>query len=96
MPIIESAAVPTTKEVTITRYRPWRERLWSWPWRPWVATVEVTQRIPSHEVYVINTDDLGMQFDPPVELGSGMHLRGRVTIVMHPSTAAMLKKEGVS
>jgi len=32
--------------------RTWRERLFSWPWRPWQTTKMITKQIPSDEVYV--------------------------------------------
>lgn len=39
MPVLESPFAVTEKEVR----RTWRERLFSRPWRPWVATKKVQQ-----------------------------------------------------
>lgn len=48
MRMIES--VWMTKPETRTVQRTWRERLWSWPWRPWQPTKLVTVQVPSPEV----------------------------------------------
>lgn len=32
--------------------RGWRERLWSWPWRPWRRTRTIIPQMPSKTVYV--------------------------------------------
>lgn len=31
----------------VTRWRPWRERLFTWPWRPWVSSVTWTPQLPA-------------------------------------------------
>lgn len=31
----------------VTRWRSWRVRLWSWPWRPWVATWTEIPKLPA-------------------------------------------------
>jgi hypothetical protein len=31
--------------------RSWRERLLSWPWRPWVATKEISVEVPDERYY---------------------------------------------
>lgn len=49
----------------------WRQRLLSWPWRPWRATIMVPSKIPNPDGYIV----------------------GPNRIVMHPATAAALKRE---
>jgi hypothetical protein len=40
---------------TVTEQRParrsWRERLLSWPWRPWVAAKEISVEVPDLHFY---------------------------------------------
>ncbi len=36
--------------------RSWRERLWSWPWRPWRATKTIVPQVPSKSFYLIGND----------------------------------------
>lgn len=31
------------RKATLTRVRSWRERLFSWPWRPWVKEVVISR-----------------------------------------------------
>ena len=45
MRIIESAYLMEPGEPRVER-RTWRERLWSRPWRPWVATRTVIPQVP--------------------------------------------------
>jgi hypothetical protein len=35
---------------TVTEIRAWRERLWSWPWRPWQRTKLVVRSVPSRKI----------------------------------------------
>jgi hypothetical protein len=46
--IIESPLL--TKDEQRTVGRSWRERLWSWPWRPWQATKVITVLVPSDQI----------------------------------------------
>lgn len=34
--------------------RTWRERLGSWPWRPWVREKTIVVQVPSKQVYMLN------------------------------------------
>ncbi len=43
-----------------SRIRPWKERLFTWPWRPWVR-VAVWQT-PSDKIYLVNIDGVGERF----------------------------------
>jgi hypothetical protein len=47
-PVITSTWM--TRSETREVPRPWRDRLWSWPWRPWRATMLVTVQVPSDDV----------------------------------------------
>lgn len=42
-----------TKSVDEIVPRPWRERLCSWPWRPWRPTKTVTKLVPSDSIYML-------------------------------------------
>jgi hypothetical protein len=42
----------TVTEQRLAR-RSWRERLLSWPWRPWVATEQVSVEVPDLWYYTI-------------------------------------------
>lgn len=48
IPIIESPFLTTPVEETVNRS--WKERLFSWPWKPWEATKVIHYEIPSTEV----------------------------------------------
>lgn len=50
--IIESIHC-TVPEEQVTR-RSWRERLLSWPWRPWITERRVVVQVPSPNVYLID------------------------------------------
>jgi hypothetical protein len=43
---------------TVTEQRParrsWRERLLSWPWRPWVAAKEISVKVPDPHCYTFD------------------------------------------
>ncbi len=43
-----------------SRIRPWKERLFTWPWRPWVR-VAVWQT-PSEKIYLVDMDGIGERF----------------------------------
>lgn len=58
--------------------RSWRERLFSWPWRPWCATKTVVPKVPMSGGYIIDGHKLG---------------GGRTRIIMHPKTAAAFRAE---
>jgi hypothetical protein len=49
MRIIE-CPVCTVTEQRLAR-RSWRERLLSWPWRPWQATKHVSVEVPDERLY---------------------------------------------
>lgn len=50
--IIEEAHC--TVSVEEIRCRPWKERLFGWPWRPWIETKIVTVQQPDPNVYMLN------------------------------------------
>ena len=50
--IIEESHCTKGEEYIVSRS--WRERLFSWPWRPWATTKVVTVRVPDEKVYVLN------------------------------------------
>jgi len=39
---------------TTTLNRSWEERLFTWPWKPWVATKEIVNMIPNPDVFLID------------------------------------------
>jgi hypothetical protein len=51
IPILESEHC--LDEVTRTRARTWRERLLSWPWRPWIGETTYVTLVPSKHVYML-------------------------------------------
>jgi hypothetical protein len=61
MRTVVSDMVPRTKTIELELRRTWRERLFSWPWRPWAATRLVTKVVPNDEVFLVNMDALGFQ-----------------------------------
>lgn len=48
-PIITSVHLVTSHEQVIQLN--WRERLLSWPWKPWIKTKVVIVQIPDKKVY---------------------------------------------
>jgi len=48
--IVESPHCTKSEERTITRS--WRERLFSWPWRPWQTMKTVTVQVADEYIYV--------------------------------------------
>lgn len=50
MQIYESPWI-TVSEDCIMR-RSWRERLFSWPWKPWVAEKTIVMQVPDKHVYI--------------------------------------------
>jgi len=64
--------------VSQMRVLSWRERLTSWPWRPWVKTR--TWQAPDPEVYVFTIPSM---FGGPVMKG----------VFVHPETAKALRRE---
>jgi hypothetical protein len=92
--VIESPLL--TKTITVTKVRTWRERLCTWPWRPWVGRVVHQQVVPSDEVLLVNADRVGMTisgttWEPPQEFSDSLRLRGKTTIVVHPETRKALR-----
>ncbi len=51
MRIVESVWCTVPEEHVVSR--PWRERLFSWPWKPWVAEKMVVVQVPDKQVYVM-------------------------------------------
>ncbi len=47
--IRESTALTETSDPFKVR-KSWKERLISWPWKPWVKTKWVTKQVPSDEI----------------------------------------------
>jgi hypothetical protein len=43
----------TYMDATHTAPRSWRERLFSWPWRPWVATKPVPRFMPRKDAILL-------------------------------------------
>lgn len=43
-----------TETVTRVVARPWRERLCSWPWQPWIATRTITETVPSRTAVTLD------------------------------------------
>lgn len=52
MRIIESANC-TEAGAPVCRVRPWRERLFRRPWRPWIAVDWYTPQVPSKQAFQI-------------------------------------------
>jgi hypothetical protein len=59
MRIIESLLLEEDGEPIIVRRR-WVERLFSWPWRPFVATRTIIPRIPYRGAVRVNETTLAM------------------------------------
>jgi hypothetical protein len=80
IPIITNPYLTESKVVP----RSWKERLFSWPWRPLVKTKTI--QVPDDKVYLINTP--GAYFE--LDLGG----RGNAArcYVCHPLTIPKLKK----
>jgi hypothetical protein len=38
--------------------RTWRQRLLSWPWRPWVSTTHIAKYKPDQNLYKIGEDSI--------------------------------------
>lgn len=51
IPIIEFDHLYTEQRRTVLLT--WKERLWSWPWRPWIKTREIMIHVPDPNVYRI-------------------------------------------
>ena len=47
--LVESPALTVAVHERVPR--PWRERLLTWPWRPWQATRPVTVTVPDPHLY---------------------------------------------
>ena len=75
IPVIKSPAM--TKPETTIRALSWRERLFSWPWRPWRKTKLVTIMVPSDEILMINSDLLyGIVMHPETAVRFSKELDG--------------------
>lgn len=38
--------------------RSWKERLWSWPWHPWVQTKTVIPQVPDKNIYHMKSQNM--------------------------------------
>jgi hypothetical protein len=85
IPVIEDPNL--TKVVEVERQRSWRERLWSWPWCPWVKT-KIVEEIHADldTVYLVNTEVAFRNF-----VVRGIR-RPSETFVMHPGAVGKLKR----
>ncbi len=54
----------TIQDGTIIVIRPWKERLFTRPWKPWVATKEIVKIIPNPEFFYLK--DRGIVLAHPV------------------------------
>jgi hypothetical protein len=52
MPIIESEFLTVFAGIRV-RKRTWKERLFTWPWKPWKATLSETLYKPDENVYIV-------------------------------------------
>jgi len=73
------------------RDRTWRERLFTFPWRPWVARTRTWVTVPDDDVYVVDMNKLraGVQ----VPFGAHMPMCGKV-IMGHPDTLRRIVEGG--
>lgn len=55
--------------------RPWRERLFSRPWRPWAATRTAIPQVPSREVFFLGETALAMHPDTWERIRQVLHKR---------------------
>lgn len=55
--IFESIHITIPAERTVIRS--WKERLFSWPWRPWQATKVIVEQVPSPNLYRFGQDIVG-------------------------------------
>lgn len=78
IPVIETPYAVTSEEVD----RTWRERLFSWPWRPWVRTKFVNK--PA--IYVFSPSLYG-----EVSRRGGGLAGLRDAIIVHPALVAQIK-----
>lgn len=51
MPVLTSEWLTDPEQRTVRRT--WRERLFTRPWRPWVATKTITVQVPSTKVLIL-------------------------------------------
>ena len=87
VPIIETPYAIEHKEVK----RTWRERLFSWPWCPWVKTKIVEQ--PA--IYILDsrlTKPLSINVPEPYNISIELM---RSMIVAHPIRAALIRNLAV-
>lgn len=77
IPVYESEALTVEGEPYEVR-RPWKERLFSWPWSPLQATRTVVPQVPDPRFYVSN--------DPLLPIPGKC-------IFAHPETARKLKEQ---
>ncbi len=64
--VITSLYLTVSREVTVERT--WKERLWSWPWRPWVLTAQRMIQVPSDDVMRIGYNTIVMHPEKLKEL----------------------------
>lgn len=77
--IVENASLTVSR----VRDRTWRERLLSWPWRPWQKAVVWSEPDPNY--YMMDTGNLHL-------MGTNVE-PGPQVLVAHPATAARLRAE---
>lgn len=71
-----------TISVTHSRDRTWRERLFSWPWRPWVREAWWTEQEPDPAIYMVDIDEY-LAFAGGAKIGK--------TAIMHPRTLEIIR-----
>lgn len=71
----------TNMTVSETVVRTWSERLFSWPWRPFKRTRQLSR--PDPDFYLMEI--------PPLGFGDCEWRSNRSTLVAHPVTAARLR-----
>ena len=74
-PIITSPYLADTERRIVNR--PWRERLLTWPWRPWVPHKTISVTVSSKSIYFTNGNGI-FRFDG---------------VVAHPSALASTKTQ---
>lgn len=54
--IIQSVLL--TVSIEVIERKSWKERLWSWPWKPWQKTKIVQYQVPNPNAIRINLDTI--------------------------------------
>ena len=69
IPVVASPMM--TKAVTTEYPLSWRERLLSWPWRPWRRIGRIQHSEPSEEVLLVDLDRLSLVMHPEMVVKLG-------------------------